>query len=314
MVISNKFSPFGVIDLVGSSINGGVHFKLSNCYPPHQESTPTFPSLEAYRRITSPITKPPITKLVDLEVVSRIQPYENKDLKFAPSNDLAPLENIKPILNQCLNYLNSPEVGAAVLKSSTLAIILSRLKTSIFHLNLQPEMDVRNRPSYATLDNTYPYDPVYEKPFPKRPSLEVLDEMKRFITYVQLVAGIPHSNESEQLIDDINTCEPYKNFKIELEVRIADSFRREQNYQHPLQNKEIIDNPVDAYLIFHQRIREYGEIASFPEFASAVDACLETLMTDTDIQLFASRDPVFNAEVKIVIEGLLQLMGQDRDK
>lgn len=135
-----------------------------------------------------------------------------------PYEDLVELPSVKEKFQQIQIYLNSLEILKACEKSKALAILRERLITSIFHLNLVPEIVEKNKPNYYYMDSNYPYDPVYYKPFPKRPSLEALDEAIKFITLVNENARSLFSKDivrtqnvvAQKLIAHLKNYDPYK--------------------------------------------------------------------------------------------------------
>ncbi|MCB0394141.1 MAG: hypothetical protein KDD25_06260, partial [Bdellovibrionales bacterium] len=60
---------------------------------------------------------------------------------------------------------------------------------------------------------------------------------------------------------------------------------------------QMIESPVNAYLIFRRRILNYGELAQFPEFASAVERIIFELQSNSEVQVYSLLDPALASDV-----------------
>lgn len=232
-------------------------------------------------------------------------------LLLVNDGDLKPLRSAKEKLETILTYLNSPAIMDASAKSPALGIVRGRLLTSLFHLNLVPEIADKNKPNYHYLESKYPYDPVYNEPFPKRPSLEAMQEAIRFANLVAENAGAlfdtadvgKQVDAARKLIQDLTTYGPYKQFSERLNKFSSVPVVIPQE----ITKEEILRNPVDSYFSMRQRLQEYSEVASFPEFAHPVVASLKELLSD-EIQNIARTDPIFKTEADAAIAELQVVM------
>lgn len=220
-----------------------------------------------------------------------------------PFGDLKPLDDAKVLFQRIADYLQSPEVLTAEKQSETLRLLKSRLQTSIFHLNFVPEVVETNRPHYSTISNKYPYEAVYEKPFPKRPSIEALDQALEFLSQVRKSSPQLQTSATANLATSIRSYAPFKGFKQELTERLTKQSSTPVS-SYPLSKNEIVSHPVDAYTIMRDRLRQKGEIAPFTEMSSTVDQSLTALRTSPDIKALAAKDPVFKREVQAAIHEL----------
>lgn len=212
------------------------------------------------------------------------------------SQELRGLSSAQVKLEKILIYLNSAAVIKACQQSPALEICRTRLKTSLFHLNFQPEVIEKNKPNYAFMDASYPYEPVYHDRFPARPTFEVMHDAVQF---ARLMLHLENENiESQQLIEDLYNYLPYKSFSQHLQQP-----PKAQETPRVIETDTIVNNPVEAYFTFRQRLEQHGEVASFPEFAHAVSGCLAELQS-SEIQDLAREDSVFKAEVENAIKQL----------
>jgi hypothetical protein len=237
-------------------------------------------------------------------------------LKLDPYNDLVALPSAQGQLQKIQVYLDRFEILQVCKKSKTLAILRERLISAIFHLNFLPEIIEKNKPNYLYMDSKYPYDPVFLKPFPKRPSLEVIEEAIRFINNVAENSKMlfpvdianTQNNLAQKLIESLKDYGPYKTFAQELNKRLLIHKVKPK----ALLKEQIIKQPVDSYLILRRRLIVNGEIASFPEFADSVDMLLSEL-NSIEVQNLAKIDPIFKTLIKNA-DTELKVVTQDSGK
>ncbi len=237
----------------------------------------------------------------EAESKSAIQSLEQIELSFIadPHGELLPLPGARQVLEPILAYLNSSEIIQQTQQSETVRLLREHLITSLIHLNLKPEVINDNKPDYKFIDNSYPYETVFEKPFPKRPTLEFLENFVRFLE----TTGQINTRTGVDIKNLISSFPAFGSMAEEIAARVAPSLGKSQNPLE-LSQEEVLLRPVDSYLILRSRIGTFGEIASIPEFAPAVDGALKVLRSDTDIRTLISKDPVFNAEVISAIKEL----------
>ncbi|MES2199785.1 MAG: hypothetical protein V4489_06420 [Chlamydiota bacterium] len=273
--------------------------------------------LQSSRPLSS---KPGKEEFPEFGNLNKITTVKNKSLYGLPTQaplstmseeGLQPLPSAKKKLENILTYLNSPGIVKASEKSLAFKIIRCRLLTSLFHLNFEPEIVEKNKPTYSFIKSTYPYDPVYKEPFPKIPSLEAIEEAIRFATHIaensEILfdqADVNNQNVAvNKLIEDLTTYSPYKLFTTQLS---SHTFGPDHAPKEITKNR-MIKEPVDSYFSLRQRLKEYGETASFPEFTHAVSESLKDLHSD-EIEKLARKDPIFKNEVDDAIAELEKVM------
>jgi hypothetical protein len=239
-------------------------------------------------------------------------------LNLDPYKELEPLPGVKEIMVEIQKYIYSPEILKACGKNQTLSILRGRLNTSIFHLNLIPETIEDEKPTYLYMDSKYPYDHVFEKPFPKRPSLETIDKVIEFVELIQknsdTIFETPQQEDfrygAKKIIDFLKEYEPYKDFPFELNERHKKGLiGQEVSF---LSKEEILQNPVMSYMNMRKRLLIHGESASFPEYAESVDMLLEQ-MASNEMQDIAKKDVFFKDLMKTAMTEL-NIVAQNQGK
>lgn len=247
---------------------------------------------------------------------------EQKNLQFSqrvvlntdPSQELVALPQVREMLEVILQYFESPAVIEACQRSQAVGILRGRLLTSLFHLNFKPEISEKNVPEYHFLETNYPYDPVYDHPFPKRPSLEVLDEAMRLAVLLEkhaeeLFEGFEVEEQKSRALDiisEIRSFEPFEEFRRLLEIDRP----RLQEVPVCISREEMKAVPVDSYFTMRKRLVDHGEVASFPEFADAVQQSLVSLYSD-EISEMAAENPIFKDLVDDAVEELTIVSGPE---
>lgn len=243
-----------------------------------------------------------------LEVERSSQVLEQAPISFDRDiyGDLRPLPEAKPLLADIQIFLNSPTTQLLMTQSKSLKIMRDSLFTSLFHLNLKPEVIEKNHPHYAFIDNSYPYEPVYDQPFPKRPTFDFLNEV---INFIKAARTLKPSDDtiSREILAKIEAFQPFRNFQAELIQRNETTLYRKETSQIRLTPSDLLEHPVDSYIILRARLSQFGEIAPMPEFSDSVNKTLSRLKTDAQIKKISSADPVFKEEVESAIKELEQL-------
>ena len=170
--------------------------------------------------------------------------------------ELAPLPEAQTLLIEIASVIDSVELKTAIQHSRSLQLMREAVKASLFHLNFRFEV--------ASQD--YPYDPPFKEPFPFRPTLEAMDEAASFLRIVQETASF-----KAEVIEKI------QNFGAFNDLPVLFSGKESQGKVVGLKKAEAISQPVDAYVIFQDRLEKFGENASFPEFEEPVVNVLKEL-------------------------------------
>ena len=188
-----------------------------------------------------------------------------------PRAELAPLPEAKPLLIEVAKTIESDELKKAIKDSPLLMMMRERMKTTLYHLNFKFEITVEN----------YPYDPPFLEPFPFRPTLEALEEVKAFFIILNKSVGFQTA-----LIKKINDFPYYQ------ELRESFSKLKPQTLPKAISKSEALANTSDTYETMSDRRLEFGEIASFPEFETSVNYCLQELANE-EIQTLRKTNSVF---------------------
>lgn len=205
-----------------------------------------------------------------------------------PYGDLIPID-AKSICQSVLDFCESEEVKLLSARSTSIRILRSKLMVSLFHLNLKPNVDCSNQPKYTFMSSEYPYDPVYAEPFPRRPTIEAIDEAIRFVDIIH-PSGSTTADSLRAFISDTNQAD-----------KLTGRARLYRATGPPMSFRWIVQHPVDAYVTMRHRLKTIGESASFPEFADTVNRLIIKLV---DLRSSDNQDDVFQREVSRAIERL----------
>lgn len=209
------------------------------------------------------------------------EPLSDLRSRIKTEGELTPFPEAQELLIKIAQVIDSVPLKSAIAKSRTLQLMRENVRTSLFHINLKFEL-----PKEA-----YPYDPPFKEPFPFRPTLEAIDEASRFLDVVNAVVGFDTEVRSE--------IEQFPYFK-ELELLFPASKIQEEVVA--ISKKDMAMNPVDSYIAFQDRLKKYGENASFTEFSDTVNGLLEELLSPS-MREFRKSDIAFGvAAGKSIVE------------
>lgn len=191
--------------------------------------------------------------------------------RLLEKGELAPLPEAKPLLVELGGVIDSNTLKDAIAKSRTLQMMRERVRTSLFHINFK----------FDVVDEKYPYDPPFEAPFPFRPTIEALDEAARFFAIAE-----KHTGFKTELSAKIAAFPHFQDLKVLLPKA------EPQPAAVAITQEEMGKKPVDSYVTFMDRKDRFGEVASFPEFQTAVDGVIEALQSE-EVEGYKKQDAAF---------------------
>jgi hypothetical protein len=209
-----------------------------------------------------------VASLVHSSVALALDPVTERVLE---QGELAPLPEVKPLLVELANLIDSPNFKKSIEASRTLTMMRERLRTSLFHLNLQ----------FNVVVEKYPYDPPFKEPFPFRPSLEAIDEAIRFLSVVEDFNGQP-----QVLRQKLEQVPYFESLKKLFPAVIP------QSSPKAISIRQMTAMPVEAYETFQERLERYGEVASFPEYETTVRSWIADLQSK-EFMDWAAQDKAF---------------------
>lgn len=192
--------------------------------------------------------------------------------RILAQGELAPLPEAQPLLVKLAEVIDSIDLKTAIGSSETLVMLRERVRTSLFHLNFVFEVP----------ENDYPYDPPFNAPFPFRPTLEAMDEVYHFLKLVESMTAFK-SDLTEQI----------PKFSHFADLKSLFPEPKPQGVVQAISKQEIALNPVDSYVTFMERKDQFGESASFPEYAPAVEGLLQELKSE-EMSALRAKDKAFN--------------------
>lgn len=166
--------------------------------------------------------------------------------------ELAPLTEALPLLKEIAQVLESESFRKTSSQHMALKIMRENFRTRLFHLNFVFEISTEN----------YPYLPPFEKPFPFRPTLEFIEDIANFFSLEELA---PQASALTEKISDFLSLHASSQPEHVLTSILPTCFSK----------REIIQKPVDSYLEMSKRLREFGELASFPEFKEPIEGLVD---------------------------------------
>lgn len=206
-------------------------------------------------------------------------------LRVQAEGELAPLPEAKPLLTKIAAAIDSVALRTAVEQSATLKMMRERVRTSLFHLNFK----------FETIGENYPYDPPFREPLPFRPTLEALEEVSFFLDLVEKGTGFKTDLKSE-----------IAGFPHFAELKLLWPKAKAQPAVTGIDKKTMSAKPVETYAIFQERLKTYGEAASFPEFSEAVEGVLKDLQSE-EVKGFRAGDQAFDAAAAHAIAELKEI-------
>lgn len=222
------------------------------------------------------------------------QDLQHIEARVMSEGQLTPFPELKPLVRKIESLLNSPTVVSELSRYPSGQLARRMVLTSLFHVDLQ----------FKVLSNDYPYDIPFKSPFPFRPTMEAILEG------IELLDSLEQASGKTIIDDQIRSFRQSKIFRIgrkdaEVDITFTEiqDDRDTTNLTKLSPEKEIVQDPVQAYLKFAKRINHFGELAPFPEFQSTVDHLLAELLSEKILALARSDEFLFHSH-KTAVEYL----------